>query len=94
MSKKNLILVGEIPDPGPALLRLVQGAMTMAGTSLSAWAVAQDVDPRNLAKALLGNWEGPRAAELVRAATAEAGITVRADPGALVAGAVAGADHE
>jgi hypothetical protein len=65
---------GQVPDPGPGLLRLVQVGLRAKGDTLAAVSRRLEVDPRNVAKALLGNWRGPTA-DLVRAAAvATAGL--------------------
>ena len=61
---------GGLPDPGPDLLRLVQVGLRAQGDTLAAASRRLEVDKRNVAKALLGNWRGPTA-DLVRAAAVE-----------------------
>lgn len=43
----------------------VRAGFALQNTSLHAWCKDQQVDPHNARKALIGNWIGPKAAELV-----------------------------
>jgi hypothetical protein len=64
----------ELPPLGAELLRRVRSQLVLRGSSLAAVARDLEVDPRNLAKTLLGHWRGPRATRLRDAALTAAGL--------------------
>jgi lambda repressor-like predicted transcriptional regulator len=57
--------------PSPALLKAVRAGLIIKGSSLSAWAAANGVKRQNLTKALVGDWKGKKAAELVEKVTSD-----------------------
>jgi lambda repressor-like predicted transcriptional regulator len=46
-------------------LKAVRAQLILRDSSLSAWAQQNGVKRQNLRKALLGEWQGPKAAKLV-----------------------------
>lgn len=51
--------------PSDDLLKTVGVALILRGSSLSAWAKETGVRRQNLTKAITGEWQGPKARELV-----------------------------
>lgn len=47
------------------LMKAVRAGLTIQGSSLSRWAAENAVKRQNLTKALLGEWTGPRASQLL-----------------------------
>ena len=66
------------PPPGRGLLRLVRAAQVMRGSSLAGLSTHLGVDERNLAKVLLGNWQGERASEILQQALCASGLAQHA----------------
>lgn len=58
--------------PSPELLKAVRAGLIIKGSSLSAWAMKNGVKRQNLTKALLGEWKGKKAAELINKVTSDA----------------------
>lgn len=51
--------------PSKALLKAVRADFIVKGTSLNAWCVDNGLRRQNVAKALTGDWRGPKATEVV-----------------------------
>lgn len=51
---------------GPGTLKAVRASLVLRGSSLSQWARKNGVKRQNVTKALLGEWQGPKAKALVR----------------------------
>lgn len=51
--------------PGPALLKEVRAGFTLQGTSLRAFCNREGLTYQNVYAALRGDWQGPKARELV-----------------------------
>ena len=60
------------PTPSPELLKEVMGLLVMRGETLSSWARMNGIAKQNARKALIGEWTGPKAAELVMRIYSEA----------------------
>jgi hypothetical protein len=54
---------------------LIKAGFIMQGTSLHAWCIANGVKPQNASKALLGQWTGPKAADLVQRILVASGVS-------------------
>lgn len=52
--------------PSPELLKAVRAGLIAQGSSLSRWADEHAVKRQNLTKAVIGQWTGPRASQLVQ----------------------------
>jgi len=52
-------------DPSPELMRAVRAVLVLRGQSLGSWARANGVQRQNLCKAILGEWDGPKARDLI-----------------------------
>lgn len=63
-------------NPSPELLKAVRGGLIIQGTSLARWANDNGVKRQNLTKALLGDWKGQKAAQIVERVTKAAGVNL------------------
>jgi len=61
--------------PNPKLLKEVRGALVSQGTSLNAVCADLSLTRQNVAKALTGEWKGPRAARVCELILARASRT-------------------
>lgn len=62
-----------VPQPCAYLLRSIRASLVLRGTSLTRWSRENGYSPSNVRKALLGDWTGPKAEELVRRLASETG---------------------
>ena len=65
-------------QPGDTLLREVRAGFVRQGTSLYAWANSVGRNESNVRSALLGNWTGPTATQVIQQAVSAAGARAAA----------------
>lgn len=63
-----------IPDNLRERHRRIRAGFVLKGTTLQAWCIKNGVKRQNADKALLGQWNGPKARSVVQQIMADAGI--------------------
>lgn len=55
----------DMHTPGPQFLKTRRAKLVLEGLSLERWAEQKGVERQNLTKAILGEWTGPKANQIV-----------------------------